>query len=181
MFRWVRRAVLVVALVVLVGGGLLVLTARPDLNRTRDTVRAQWSALRPEVAARAQLLTTANNATRDAGGPERSIVSEVDAALADWRTSTTASVATQVTDANALEAAGRRLAAAVDASARLRAMAAVTAPVNAYTNAAAPADAAAFNAAVNKYEKARGGSLRRPVVGLFGYDTIPAYDSPASP
>jgi hypothetical protein len=177
MFRWVRRAVLVIALVVLVGSALLALTARPDLNRTRSDVRARWAPLRTELESRYQLLANANNATRAAGGPERAIVSDIDAALADWRASKTASVTTQVHAANVLEALGRRLTTAVTGSARLRAMNAVIAAARAYANAAEPPSAAAFDTAVRKYENARGGSFRRPVVGLFGYDSIPSYDT----
>src|SRR4051794_36029237 len=119
MFRWVRRALLVVALVVVVGGLLLALTARPDLNRTRDDVEARWKLLRPALEQRYELLRAANDATRAAGGPERGITSSIDTALSDWQRSRTASVTAQVDDANALEALGRRLTTTVDASTRL--------------------------------------------------------------
>jgi hypothetical protein len=175
MFRWVRRTIVVVALVVVVGGGLLVLTARGDLNRTQDTVDTHWTALRPALETRYQLLSNAADASKN-DAVTRPLAVQTAAALQTWRTDAHASVATQVTDANNLEAFGRRLATTVGASARLQGNAAIAQPVNAFTAAPVPAAAAPFNRAVHSYENARGGPLRRPVVSLFGYDSIPAVD-----
>jgi hypothetical protein len=175
MFRWVRRALVVVALIVVVGGGLLVLTARGDLNRTQHTVDTRWTALRPALNTRYQLLSQAATAAQN-DAVTRPLALQTTAALQAWRTNTTASVATQVGDANNLEAFGRRLATTVAASSRLQGNAEVTGPVNAFTGAAAPEGATPFNQAVHSYENARGGPLRRPTVALFGYDSIPALD-----
>jgi hypothetical protein len=180
MFRWVRRALVVIALVVVVGGLLLALTARPDLNRTQDDVEARWKTLRPALDQRYELLRAASDATRAAGGPERDITTSIDTALSDWRRSRTASVTGQVENANTLEALGRRLVTTVEASGRLQAQKAVVTPVNRLAGATVPASAEAFNRAVRDYEDARGGSLRRPVVGLMGYDSIPSYDAPVT-
>jgi hypothetical protein len=180
MFRWVRRALVVVALVVIVGGLLLALTARGDLNRTQDDVEARWKVLRPALDQRYELLRAANDATRAAGGPEREITTSIDAALADWQRSRTASVTGQVENANTLELLGRRLTTSVAASTRLQAQQEVVAPVNRFAAATVPASADAYNRAVRSYEDARGGSLRRPVVGLMGYDSIPSYDLPVT-
>jgi hypothetical protein len=178
MFRWVRRALVVIALVVVVGGLLLALTARGDLNRTQDDLEARWKALRPALDQRYELLGAANDATRAAGGPERNITTTIDAALSDWRRSRTASVTAQAENANTLESLGRRLTTSVAASTRLQSQQAVVTPVNRFAGATVPASAEAYNRAVRAYEDARGGSLRRPVVGLMGYDSIPAYDLP---
>src|SRR4051812_31078409 len=120
MFRWVRRALVVVALVVLVGGGILAVTARPGLRNAREEVNSRWAVLRPALDQRYELLAAAGTATRTAGGPQRDLVGTIDAALRDWRTSKGASVGAQVDDANALEALGRRLTTTVAASTRLR-------------------------------------------------------------
>src|SRR4051794_12289156 len=108
MFRWVRRALIVIALVLLVGGGILVLTSRPALQNARDDVDARWRALRPGLEQRYTLLAQANAATKTAGGPERALVNDIERSLVVWRTDKTKSVDTQVDDANELEALGRR-------------------------------------------------------------------------
>jgi hypothetical protein len=180
MFRWVRRALLVVALVVLVGGGILALTARPDLENARSEMNARWRALRGALDQRYQLLQNANDATRTAGGPERNIVRAIDSALTDWRRSRTASVPAQVADANALEGLGRRLTTTVNASTRLQGVPEVVTPTNRFRDANVPESARAFNRAVRDYEDARGGSLRRPIAGLMGYDSVLSYDLPAA-
>jgi len=179
MFRWVRRALIVVALVVLVGGGLIALTSRPDLKNSRDDVDARWVVLRPALDSRYALLAEANDAVRSAGGPEREIVTGIDTALREWRDDKRASVPTQVDDANALEALGRRLATSVTTSSRLNATREVTQPTNRFRGATVPVTANAFNRAVRDYEGARGGSLRRPIAALLGYRSIAAYDLPA--
>jgi hypothetical protein len=175
MFRWVRRALVVVALIVVIGGGLLVLTARGDLNRTQHTVDTRWTALRPALNTRYQLLSQAATAAQN-DAVTRPLAVQTAAALQAWSANTNASVSTQVTDANNLEAFGRRLATTVGASSRLQGNAAIAGPVNAFTGAAVPAGATPFNQAVHSYENARGGALRRPVVTLFGYHSIPAID-----
>jgi hypothetical protein len=175
MFRWVRRALVVVALIVVVGGGLLVLTARGDLNRTQHTVNTRWTALRPALNTRYQLLSQAATASQS-DAVTRPLAVQTAAALQAWNANANGAVATQVADANNLEAFGRRLATTVGASTRLQANAAIAGPVNTFTTAPVPAGTTPFNQAVHSYEDARGGPLRRPVVALFGYDSIPALD-----
>src|SRR5689334_13590142 len=111
MFRWVRRGLLVVALVVVavvIGGAILLLTARGDLDRSKHDVTTQWSTLRTALDARYTALSNLNDAVKNAGGPDRALVGDVTSALDAWRTGANASVATQVRDANDLEAVGRR-------------------------------------------------------------------------
>src|SRR5215813_1577511 len=107
MFRWVRRALIVVALVVLIGGVILAITSRPDLKNSRADVDARWGVLRGPLDTRYALLANANYDVRDAGGPERTIVTDIDRALREWRNDRRAAVPTQVDDANELEALGR--------------------------------------------------------------------------
>jgi hypothetical protein len=178
MFRWVRRALLVVALVVLVGGGILALTARPDLDRARNDVESRWQALRPALDARYELLAQANQEAKTAGGPERDVVRSIDAALAKWRRDRNGPVATQVDDANVLEGLGRRLTATVNASPRLMASDAVVLRTAQFEDAEVPEQARSFNAAVRDYEDARGGSVRRPIAGLLGFDPVASFDIP---
>src|SRR5689334_18763032 len=141
MFHWVRRAIVVVALVVVVGGLLLVVTARGDLNRTRNDVKTQWNTVRPALDTRYQSLAHANDAVRN-DPLTTSLVSQTDAALRSWTSSKTASVSSQVTAANGLEALGRRLATTVDASTRLQIDNAVTSAVNAFASSPPPSQAA---------------------------------------
>jgi O-acetyl-ADP-ribose deacetylase (regulator of RNase III) len=178
MFRWVRRALLGFALVVLVGGGVLALTARSDLKSARATVNSRWQALRPALETRYALLAAANTATGAAGGPERDIVRSIDTALTDWQRDKTASVPTQIDDANALEALGRRLTTTVTASARLKALPAVMTAATNFGKATVPESARTFNRAVRDFEDARGGSVRRPIANLLGYDSIASFDLP---
>jgi hypothetical protein len=180
MFRWVRRALIVFALVLLVGGGILVLTSRPDLENARDDVNARWRALRPGLDQRYALLAQANAATKTAGGPERNLVNDVEQALVSWRADKTKSVDTQVDDANELEALGRRLTNTVDQSARLQAIPTVVTRAGQFDQAQLPVSATGFNQAVRDYENARGGSLRRPVASLLGYPSMTSLDASGS-
>jgi hypothetical protein len=181
MFRWVRRALLVVALVVLVGGGILALIARPDLDSTRNDVESRWRVLRPALDTRYDLLAEANEQTKVAGGPQRDIVRDIDAALAKWRRDRNAPVATQVDDANNLQGLGRRLSATVTGSPRLMAENAVVLRTIRYADAEIPEQARSFNTSVRDYEDARGGSIRRPIAGLLGFDAIASYDTSPTP
>jgi hypothetical protein len=181
MFRWVRRALIVFALVLLVGGGILVLTSRPDLQNARDDVNTRWRAVRPGLEQRYALLAQANAATKRAGGPERDLVSEIERSLARWHADTSKSVDVQVDDANELEALGRRLTNTVGNSARLQALPAVVTSSARFGASDPPVAANGFNKAVRDYEDARGGSLRRPVASLLGFSSISSLDVPASP
>lgn len=182
MVRWVRRALLVVALVVLVGGVILALTARPDLDNARKDAEARWSTLRaPALDERYALLASVNDALKAAGGPRRDIVDSLDDALRAWQTNKRSSVATQVRDANDLEALGRRLTRAITTSARLKAIPEVVTPANRYRDAEVPEAARGFNRAAEAYEDERSGALREPIAALLGFDPIPSYDAPAAP
>jgi hypothetical protein len=178
MFRWVRRALLVIALVVLVGVAIIALTARPDLDGARDDVESRWRVLRPALADRYELLDEANSAMQDAGGPPRDITRSVSRALVAWRRDPNAPLDVQIERTNTLEALGRRLVVTVDASSRLRELPAVIEPVDAFREAPMPESARAFNTAVHDFEDARGGSLRRPIANALGYDSIPSLDVP---
>jgi hypothetical protein len=181
MFRWVRRALLVVALVVLVGGGILALTARPDLDNARQDAETRWNALRrPALDARYELLASVNDALEASGGPRRDIIDEVDEALRAWQTNKRSALDAQVRDANELEALGRRLTRAITTSARLKAIPQVLTPANRYRTAEVPEAARGFNRAVADYEDERSGTLREPIAGLLGFDPIPTYDAPAA-
>jgi hypothetical protein len=180
MFRWVRRALIVIALVLLVGGGILALTSRSDLENARDDVHTRWRAVRPALDERYALLAQANSATKQAGGPERELVNDIERALASWRVDKTKSVDTQVDDANELEALGRRLTNTVDNSARLQAISPVVTAAGRFDDAQPPVSATAFNRAVRDYEDARGGSFRRPIASLLGFPSITSLDVQSS-
>jgi len=177
MVRWVRRALAAIALIVIVGGGVLFATAHGSLDRTRKSTTASWAQLRPALDARYLSLAAANHALASVAGPDRTLVAQVDGAITAWQNAAHAPVTTQVTDANTLEALGRELVTTVDASPRLRGVGAVQQTTNAYATAALPAPAQGFARAVRSYERARGSAFRRPVVALFGYDSIPGFDA----
>ena len=178
MFRWVRRALIVIALVLLVGGGILALTSRSDLQNARDDVNTRWRSVRPGLEQRYALLQQANAATKRAGGPERELVSEIERSLAIWRADRSKPVDVQVDDANELEALGRRLTNTVDNSARLQALPAVVTSSGKFDDSEPPVAANGFNKAVRDYEDARGGSLRRPIASVLGFASITSLDVP---
>ncbi len=177
MLRTLRRAVLVLLLLVAVAVAAIALTARPELDRARDDVTATWRSVRGPLTARYDLLATATDAASEAGGAGRDVVEDLGAALDRWRAAASGSpVSEQVAAANELEGLTRRLTAAVEASERLGGDAAVASALADLAGADIPEAARAFDDAVRDYESARGGTARRAVAGILGYDEIPALD-----
>jgi len=80
----------------------------------------------------------------------------------------------QADAANELEAQGKRLAANVYVSPRLRDVKALTDAIFAFSAAAPPQPLiAAYNRAVHAYEDDRDSALRKPVARVLGFDARP--------
>ena len=161
--RVLRRLVPIILVVALVVALLLVFTARPDIRDARTKVNTSWDAAAPALDTRFGLLATANNTVRDTPGPVGEVSKEVDASLQDWlkaRASKNRDRSIEV--ANELEGLGRRLVLVVHASPRVSADPKVTGPVDAYANAAQPAELSAFAAAAARVRRRAGGPGARP-------------------
>jgi hypothetical protein len=176
-----RATALGVLVVLLAGGGLAAyaLTARPDLDDARDAASERWLAVREPLDARYARLAAANDAVRDAAGPDRDVVRDLDAAIGRWSDlfdSRDGTVADEVRAANDLEGLARRLAAVVAGSPVLRGDEAVTAALAALGETPVPEVAASFDELVRAYERERQGRLRRLAAGLLGYDELPLLD-----
>jgi hypothetical protein len=176
--RVVRFLLPFVVVLAIVGALVLVLTARPKLETSHDDVTHAWTTLEPSLDQRYTLLATANDAVRNTPGPVHQLVGDVDSALAQWRTlrQTNGSVGAKVQAANTLEAIGRRLVGAGQASARVQGDAKAKGAIDAYAAARPPTTAKAFNQAVAEYARQRSGGARPPLAALLGFDAILAYD-----
>ena len=167
----------------IVAGGVVVFTSRSDLQSARRHVDDTWKPLRAALDTRYGTLATADNAVRATPGPLHQIVVQIDRAYADWRNleANGADVASQVTEANALEALGRRLVLAARAAPRLVGDVPAIGSVNSYAALASPnALAAPFQAAVSHYERERNRPARRLAASVLGYKSVPAYDASGS-
>jgi hypothetical protein len=174
--RWFLRVIALALVAVVAGVGALALTSRAGLDDARDEVEDAWAKAEPQLGARYDALSAANDAVRDEGGGARSIVGELDTALARWHdaTRTNANVASQIALANDLEGLGRRLRATVDGSARFDTDA--IALTLAAFDASVIEAAATLNRAVDAYSDERGGTLRRLVASALGHEAIPRLD-----
>ena len=111
-----RRAVVVLVLVLVVGAAaLLVVTSRPELNRTRDAAEASWAPLvKPLDARYAALATLAaeTDAALQASGEDGVDRRDLRIAIDRWKAATKADDAEKmVAAANELEARIGRLRA----------------------------------------------------------------------
>jgi hypothetical protein len=175
--RILRRALPIVLVALVVGVIVLVLTSRPDLDDAEKDVETRWTPVGAQLDARYALLATANEGVRANPGPVGELSTEAATALEDWRDDRdSGSVAAQIAAANEVEAAARRLRAAVNESPRLADNADVAAAFDAFAAAGPGESMAPFSTAVEDYEEARNGLLRGLVAGVFGYDAIPGLD-----
>jgi hypothetical protein len=158
----------------IVAGATLALSSRPRLETDRSAVERRWRAVEAGLDARYGLVDALARAIADANGPPNNIVDDADTAYAHWKAVRTGSdVATAIGAANTLEGLARRLDATVSGSPLLKADKAVTAAQHAVSVLVIPTGVSELNDAVSKYEKDRGGPLRRMVAGPMGYDAIP--------
>jgi hypothetical protein len=179
MSRRVRRVVLVIAALAIVGAAAAVLLVRPDLESARDLVDTRWVPLRGPLAARYTALEDVAKALDAAGAGQRAVTKDLDTVLARWSklalhgpAHTDAGV--EATTANELEALARRVKANNAASARLNTNPGLQTAIGAFDlKVVEPPMVEAYNRAVRAYEDARGGFVARLVAGLLGYEARP--------
>jgi hypothetical protein len=174
MIHVARRVLGALVVLAIVAGATLALSSRPRLDTDRRAVERNWLAVREGLGARYRLVDALARDIGAAGGPLNPIVSQVHTAYADWTAlGPGAPVASAITTANTLEGLARRLEATVKGSPILKADKTVTAALRAVTQAPIPTQITPLDEAVARYEKDRGGPLRRLVAGPMGFDAIP--------
>jgi hypothetical protein len=170
--RFLIPLLLVGALVVLVTSFL---SARPSLQSAKKNVDVTWQPLAAGLGHRYLLLAAVDQKLHNVQGPTAQVVAELDHALSRWsHAQRNGSVREQVTDANSLEALGRRLAALP----RLQSITDAKSAMTTYLNDRSYDGAKMFNAAVGKYHRDLQGPIRGPVASLLGYSEIPTYSAP---
>ena len=168
-----RRLLGAFVVLAIVAGATLALGSRPRLERDRSAVERDWRAIRPALDQRYRRVVALANEIDAAGGPANPLVKSVDDAYSTWHKQTGSPVADSIATANTLEGLSRRLAVTVTDSPILRGDQTVTAALQAVNNATIPTGVTTLEDAIAKYEKDRGGALRRLVAGPLGYDAIP--------
>ncbi len=177
-----RRAVVVLVIVALVGGAIaLVVTSRPDLNKTRDATATAWKPLVAPLTVRYAALTTLVtqvNATLAAAGEGSTDLAAFKVALARWTAAAKANDAkAMVSAANDLEARVGQLRAVLGSSARLTQTAAITDSKAAFEKTVVPAALVnAYNESVRQYQRTRESTAKRLVAEIFGYGPIPTFE-----
>ena len=170
--RFLIPLLLVGALVVLATSFL---SARPSLQSAKKNVDVTWQPLATQLGRRYMLLAAVDQKLHNVQGPTAQVVTQLDRALSRWsRAQTHASVREQVTDANSLEALGRRLATMP----RLQSLTDAKAAMTTYANDRSYDGASLFNAAVVRYHRDLQGPIRAPVASLLGYSEIPTFTAP---
>ena len=180
--RLLRIFIPVLLIAAIVAGVIVVLTSRTELQSARRQVNEAWQPLGTELDARYKVLAEADGALKSIPGPLRPIVTQVETATKDWQAlrRNDASIASQVTTTNKLEALGRRLVQAARAAPRLEGKPEL-ATINSYASSS-PARGAItpFEEAVSHYERERNRPARKLAASILGYKAVPAYDASAS-
>jgi hypothetical protein len=180
--RVVRVLLPVLIVAAVVGAGVSVLSARPDIQKSRRNVDASWTSVSGQLDHRYDLLTTVDDDLRPVPGPLQTLVVQVDAALARWRSVRAHdSIATQVTAANDVEGLARRLLATQAASPRVKGNAKILTALGQYLADPWLDPANAFNQRLSTYERERRGPVRAIVASLLGDDSIPVLDTTTTP
>jgi hypothetical protein len=172
-----RRLLGAVVVLAIVAGATLALTSRPRLSSDRSAVERDWSKVRPGLDARYHLVDTLARDIDAAGGPANPLVAQVNTAYSTWHAqASNTAVADAIATANTLEGLSRRLAITVTRSTLLQGDRTVTTALSAMNAIAIPTAITPLEDAIAKYEKDRGGALRRLVAGPLGYHAIPRFD-----
>jgi hypothetical protein len=168
-----RRLLGAFVVLAIVAGATLALGSRPRLERDRSAVERDWRAIRPALDQRYRLVAALADEIDGAGGPANPLVKGVDDTYATWHKQSDTPVADSIATANTLEGLSRRLGVTVTGSPILRGDHTVTDALHAVTDSRIPTGVTTLEDAIAKYEKDRGGALRRLVAGPLGYDAIP--------
>ena len=174
MVHVVRRLLGAFLVLAIVAGATLALSSRPRLETDRNAVERNWHTVQPVLDIRYSRVATLAHAITAAGGPPNPLVAEVEADDAAFKAlPANAPVAHAIAAANALEGLARRLEATVTGSPLLHANHAVTSALAAMTVVKIPSAVTPLNDAIARYEKDRGGPVRRLIAGPLGYSAIP--------
>jgi hypothetical protein len=173
------RAVVLLASALAAGTVVLAVGSRTDLADAGERVDAAWGRLRPALDQRYDALDQAGDAARERLGSESSLLTDLDAAIAVWRSSRGGPADAQVAAANRLEGLAARLAATVSSTPRLRSSEDVADALEAVGEAGPERAGSDYNDAVAAYEDVRGGFPRRLVAGALGYDSRRTLEVPA--
>ena len=174
MVHVVRRLLGAFLVLAIVAGATLALSSRPRLETDRNAVERNWRAVQSVLGARYAKVAALAHAIAAAGGPANPLVAEVEADDAAFKAlPANAPVAHAIAAANALEGLARRLEATVNGSPLLHTSHDVTIALAAMTGATIPPGVTPLNDAIARYEKDRGGPVRRLIAGPLGYSAIP--------
>ena len=177
--RLLRIFIPLLVVAAIVAGAVVVVTSRTDLQRSRKQVDEAWTQLRTDLDARYRVLAVANDAVRPVPGPLHELVAQVAAAYGTWGNLEQhgSSVSSEVVAANDLESLGRRLVVAARAAPRLVGNTPALGAVGAFAARPAPKTAVLFDAAVDRFERARNRPARSLAARIMGYTSIPDYDA----
>jgi hypothetical protein len=174
MLHVVRRLLGAFVVLAIVAGATLALSSRPRLESDRNAVERDWRTVQPGLSARYARVDALARAIAASGGPANPVLGQVESAYKGWKAlGTDGSVGRAIAWANMLEGFSRRLDATVTASLLLKADAGVVAARTQMLAAAIPTGVTAVDDDVARYEKDRGGPVRRLVAGPLGYSAIP--------
>jgi hypothetical protein len=177
MTRRVRRAALVIVVLLLAGVAALLFVGRSRLDDARTKVDDTWKPVRTPLAQRYFTLAAVDTAFRDAGAGDRAAARDLKRLLDQWGRQQNADEVdadAEAETANRLEGVARRIVAAYNASARLKEKEALVAAIEGFQTATVPSPAlTVYNAAVRDYQETRDGVLWAPAAELFGYDSRP--------
>jgi hypothetical protein len=171
-----RRLLGAFVVLAIVAGATLALTSRGKLSTDRRAVERDWRAVRPELDRRYRLVDALAGDIGAAGGPANPLVTQVHDAYGTWHAQADAPVSDAIATANTLEGLSRRLAVTVGRSGLLHGDPTVGRALAAMNGADIPIAVTPLEDAIAKYEKDRGGALRRLVAGPLGYHAIPRLD-----
>jgi hypothetical protein len=158
----------------IVAGATLALSSRPRLGTDRKAVEREWLRVQPGLNLRYGRVEALARAIAAAGGPANPIVDEVETEYATWKAlKPNAAVGDAIAVANTLEGLARRLDATVLGSPLLKADRTVATALRQMNDSTIPPEVTPLNDAVARYEKDRGGPVRRLVAGPLGYSAIP--------
>jgi hypothetical protein len=179
MARRVRRLAVVALLLLVAGAVALVLTTRPRLEDRRDDVDRAWTPLRAPLAARYEQLAGVNAQMAAAGAGDRSVTKALGTTLARWdrlrrAPDGDADAAAEAETANRLEGLATRVGVVVLTSDRLKGIDPLNQALAAFQGTTPPPPPVkTYNDAAQEYEDTRNSFLRRPVAGLFGFESRP--------
>ncbi len=174
MVHVVRRLLGAFLVLAIVAGATLALSSRPRLESDRNAVERDWRTVQPGLSARYARVDALARAISAAGGPTNPLIGQVESAYTSWKALPAGgAVADAITLANTLEGFSRRLDALVTASPLLKANPAVTTARQRMLDPSIPTGITPLNDDIARYEKDRGGPVRRIVAGPLGFSAIP--------